>query len=70
MAGFDSYNPTFEARYHGTCARCGLGIRPGERVRYDDENDDELNHERCPRKKPACPQCFLVHGSGQEECDG
>ena len=58
----------FEARYHSTCAACEEHIRPGEDVRYE---DDQLVHDACtekpePRTRPVCPKCWLVTPC---ECD-
>ena len=58
----------FEARYGGTCANpdCGTGrIVPGQQVRFEDAEDDDLVHEVCPAGEfdaPAttCPRCFTV----------
>jgi hypothetical protein len=57
----------FEARYHGRCADCDDPIRPGDFVRFRDD-DDLLIHDDCDDARPpepthpaTCPTCHLAH---------
>lgn len=53
----------FPARYQDQCAAdCGISIKPGDMVRYDD--DDEIVHVSCYIKAKQeiikiCPHCNM-----------
>lgn len=58
---------SFIAKFGGTCDKCFLGIVPGQRVRYN--QDDRLihhAHKQIQGKEEVCGSCFLVKPC---ECD-
>lgn len=65
----DDIGPIFEAQFNSDCARCTHRILEGDEARMV---SGEAQHAKCPPEPPkraACPHCFLIHGTGQEECD-
>jgi hypothetical protein len=60
----------FEARHRGTCAACDEAIKPGQQVRFD---EDQLVHDDCaaaaPVERPVvvCDRCWLVKPCGCED---
>lgn len=70
MSDFDNLAdppPVFIAKFNSTCANCGETLREGQQATFD---GNEAVHLKCPERRAACPRCFLVHGTHQEECDG
>lgn len=67
---FDDIGPIFEAQFDSDCERCTSRIKEGDDARM--VGPGQAVHDKCPPeppKRPACPHCFLVHGTAQEECD-
>lgn len=65
----DDIGPLFIASYNSECGNCSLRIKEGDEARMV---FGEAVHAECPPEPPkrtACPHCFLVHGTAQEECD-
>lgn len=79
------YSPVWPARYPGTCGNCGQSFDVGDEIRRDGgtivgtmcctiDGPREPDHtpEVMPRGKTArdrCDRCFIVHGTGQVECE-
>ena len=62
----DHGGATFTAQFDSTCSNCGGTLQEGQPGRF--EGDDAV-HVECPPKRSACPRCWLVHGTHQEECE-
>lgn len=62
----DLPGPRFTAQFNSTCSACGEMLEEGQKARF--EGNDAV-HLKCPTARPACPDCFLVHGTHQEECE-
>lgn len=58
--------PTFVAQFDSTCNKCGTTLQTGQKATFD---GNDAVHLKCPPKRTACPECWLVHGTHQEECD-
>lgn len=56
----------FLAKFTSDCANCEFPLKEGERARFDGNHPVHL---MCPEKRPACTECWLVHGTAQEECE-
>lgn len=56
----------FEAQYSGDCARCDLGITPGQRIRMVDlglgSAPARYAHVACPTPRPVvrCDVCWQL----------
>lgn len=51
-------NPSFLAKYSGTCATCHQPYEEGDRIRYNP--DEQLVHHRHEKEEKICTQCWLV----------
>lgn len=66
----DTSGPTFVAEYDSPCNRCSAMIWEGQLAQYVDNLIVHVNCPPPPPKRAACPKCWLVHGTHQEDCDG
>lgn len=57
----------FEAKYRGTCPRCGGPIDPGQLVHYVDDELVHHAHASAPERPVViCQECWLARPCG---CD-
>lgn len=63
---FSSRGPVFIAEFYSDCENCAQPIKEGDKAQM--VNGGAV-HDKCPSKLPSCPECFLVHGTAQVECD-
>ena len=66
MRCFEDVGPTFTATFDSTCGNCRQTLEVGQEGQYD---GGDAVHVKCPTKRAACPHCWLVHGTHQEECE-
>jgi hypothetical protein len=84
IPGYYTHGLPFLARFPGTCARCNQGFEVGTSVWYEEgelvccdvTTGDVLDRREpiavMPRGKTArdrCDKCFIVHASGQTQCE-
>lgn len=56
----------FEAQFKSDCGNCEFPVEKGQAATFE---DNEAVHIKCPKVRPACPDCWLVHGTAQEFCE-
>lgn len=57
----------FIAKFSGECDACEFPIREGQKAKFN--SSDSVEHVECPSARPVCTDCWVVHGTHQEECE-
>lgn len=66
FAELPDVGPIFTAQFNSRCSNCGKTLEIGQQARF--QGNDAV-HLKCPEQRKACPVCWLVHGTHQEECE-
>lgn len=63
---------SFIAAFESDCENCSAPVERGQDTVMVDYNKGLVAHAVCPpatRPQPVCSLCWLVHASGQRECE-
>ena len=57
----------FIAQFNSDCENCESRILAGQEARMI--GPGQAVHAKCPKRRSICPDCHLVHGITQVECE-